>query len=161
MPSRPWSRLVSWTATPFVGVAHDLVKEAGDLRSSSGFFPFTLEARAALVNPQEQLSPEQRKMLAAALRAYWIRWSRRQPSRAERRSQGQAATGQLMQLCAGCYPAESQPEELEQAGRSAGLPMASHPAQQAWMARRMLQTMGWQQLKELLEQLWQELARAA
>ena len=63
----------------------------------------------------------------------------------------------LRQLLSGQGPSQ---EQLGQLGRQVGLSSAFHPAQQPWLTRRMLQAMGWQALQELLEQLWQELARA-
>ena len=141
-----------------------LVKEAGDLSLFEQLFPLYFGSGGPpLVNPQEQLTPEQRKMLAAALRALLDQMGQPgRPSPAGRRSPGQPGQlGQLMQLLRWLLVGQSPSrEELEQAGRSAGLPMASHPAQQTWMTRRMLQALGWQELQELLEQLWQELARA-
>jgi uncharacterized protein with von Willebrand factor type A (vWA) domain len=141
-----------------------LVKEASDLPLFERLFPLYFGSGGPpLVNPQEALSPEQRRMLAAALRALLDQMGQTgRPSPAERRSSGQAGQlGQLMQLLRWLLSGQSpSQEELDQAGRSAGLPMASHPSQQAWMARRMLQAMGWQRLQELLQQLWQELAKA-
>ncbi len=141
-----------------------LVKEAGDLPLFERLFPLYFGSGGPpLVNPQEELSPEQRKMLAAALRALLDQMEQTgQPSRGERQSSGQAGQlGQLMQLLRWLLSGQSpSQEDLDRAGHSAGLPMASHPSQQAWMARRMLQAMGWQELQKLLQQLWQELAKA-
>src|SRR5512136_87372 len=140
-----------------------LVKESGDLPLFERLFPLYFGSGGPpLVNPQEELSPEQRKMLAAALRALLEQMEQARPSRGERQPSGQAGQlGQLMQLLRWLLSGQSpSQEELDQAGRSAGLPLASHPSQQSWMERRMLQAMGWQQLQELLQQLWQELARA-
>jgi uncharacterized protein with von Willebrand factor type A (vWA) domain len=147
-----------------VALRTTLVKEAGDLPLFERLFPLYFGSGGPpLANLQEALSPEQRKMLAAALRALLNQMEQAgRPSQAERRSAGQAGQlGQLMQLLRWLLSGQSpSQEELDQAGHSAGLPMASHPGQQAWMARRMLQAMGWQKLQELLQQLGQELAKA-
>ncbi len=141
-----------------------LVKEAGDLPLFERLFPLYFGSGGPpLINPQEGLSPEQRKMLAAALRALLDQMEQGgRPSKTERQSPGQAGQlSQLMQLLRWLLSGQSpSQEDLDQAGRSAGLPMASHPGQQAWMERRMLQAMGMQELQELLQQLWQELANA-
>ncbi len=140
-----------------------LVKESGDLSLFERLFPLYFGSGGPpLVNPQEELSPEQRKMLGAALRALLEQMEQAQPARGERQPSGQAGQlGQLVQLLRWMLSGQSpSQEELDQAGRSAGLPLASHPSQQSWMERRMLQAMGWQELQELLQQLWQELAKA-
>jgi uncharacterized protein with von Willebrand factor type A (vWA) domain len=143
-----------------------LVKEAGDLPLFERLFPLYFGSGGPpLINPQEGLSPEQRKMLAAALRALLEQMEQGQSGQSaqgERRSLRQAGQlGQLMQLLRWLLSGQSpSQEDMDRAGRSAGLPMASHPGQQSWMERRMLQALGWQELQELLQQLWQELAKA-
>jgi uncharacterized protein with von Willebrand factor type A (vWA) domain len=141
-----------------------LVKEAGDLPVFEQLFALYFGSGGPpLMNPQEQLTPEQRAMLAAALRALLSQMQQEgQPSTGRQSTRGQPGQlGQLLQLLrqllSGQNPSQ---EQLEQMGRQVGLPSASHPAQQAWLTRRMLQAMGLQALQELLEQLWQELARA-
>jgi uncharacterized protein with von Willebrand factor type A (vWA) domain len=141
-----------------------LVKEASDLPLFERLFPLYFGSGGPpLINPQESLTPDQRAMLAAALRALLNQMTQGgQSSASGRHSPGQSGQlGQLMQLLrqllSGQAPSQA---ELEQAGQGAGLPMASHPAHQPWLTRRMLQAMGWQELEELLSQLWDELARA-
>jgi hypothetical protein len=51
------------------------------------------------------------------------------------------------------------PDELRQAGEQAGLQNASHPYQQKWFTRRMLQEMGFDKLIQDIERLLAELAQ--
>lgn len=141
-----------------------LVKEASDLPLFEQLFPLYFgNGGPPLINPQEHLSPEQRAMLAAALRALLNQMQQEgQSSGRGRQLAGQASQwGQLMQLLRQLLSGQAPSQEtLEQLGHQVGLPLASHPAHQPWFTRRMLQAMGWQELQALLEQLWQELARA-
>jgi uncharacterized protein with von Willebrand factor type A (vWA) domain len=141
-----------------------LVKEASHLPLFEQLFPIYFgNGGPPLINPQEHLSPEQRAMLAAALRALLNQMQQEgQASGRGRQPPGQASQlGQLMQLLRQLLSGQAPNQEaLEQLGQQVGLPLASHPVQQPWLTRRMLQAMGWQGLQELLEQLWQELARA-
>jgi uncharacterized protein with von Willebrand factor type A (vWA) domain len=141
-----------------------LVKEASDLPLFEQLFPLYFgNGGPPLINPQEHLSPEQRAMLAAALRALLNQMQQEgQSSGRGRQLPGQASQlGQLMQLLRQLLSGQAPSQEtLEQLGQQVGLPLASHPAHQPWFTRRMLQAMGWQELQALLEQLWQELAKA-
>jgi uncharacterized protein with von Willebrand factor type A (vWA) domain len=140
-----------------------LVKEARDLSTFDQLFRLYFGSGGPpLTNPQEELTPEQRAMLAAALRALLSQMQPGEPSSGGRQSQGESSQlDQLMQLLRQLLSGQSpSQEELQQAGQQVGLPMASRPAQQEWMTRRMLRAMGWQALQELLDQLWEELARA-
>ena len=138
-----------------------LIKEASDLPLFEQLFPLYFGSGGPpLINPQEHLTPEQQAMLAAALRALLDQMQMEQrPSRGS--GESHPHLGPLMrllrQLLSGEAPSQ---EELERTGRQAGLPMASHPAHQPWFTRRMLQAMGWHNLEELLERLWEELTRA-
>lgn len=51
------------------------------------------------------------------------------------------------------------PDELSEAGQRAGLENASHPYQQKWFTRRMLQELGFDQLVQEIEQLLAALAQ--
>ncbi len=140
-----------------------LVKEASDLPLFERLFALYFASDGPpLVDPQAQLTPEQRAMLAAALRALLNQVQQGNPAAPGRQSSGQPGQlGQLLQLLRQLLTGQaSRQEVLEQAGQQAGLSLASHPSQQPWLTRRMLQAMGWQELKELLESLWKELARA-
>jgi uncharacterized protein with von Willebrand factor type A (vWA) domain len=141
-----------------------LVKEAGDLPLFEQLFPLYFgNGGPPLINPQEHLSPKQRAMLASALRALLDQMQQEgQSSGRGRESPGQPSQlGQLMQLLRQLLSGQAPSQEaLEQLGQQVGLPLASHPTHQPWLTRRMLQAMRWQELQELLEQLWQELAKA-
>jgi uncharacterized protein with von Willebrand factor type A (vWA) domain len=140
-----------------------LVKEARDLSTFDQLFQLYFGSGGPpLTNPQEELTPEQRAMLAAALRALLAQMQSGEPSSDRSQSPGESSQlDQLMQLLRQLLSGQSpSQEELEQAGQQVGLPMASRPAQQEWMARRMLRAMGWRALQELLDQLWEELSRA-
>jgi uncharacterized protein with von Willebrand factor type A (vWA) domain len=138
-----------------------LVKEASDLPTFEQLFSlFFAGGEPPLVNPQEQLTPEQRAMLAAALRALL---SQMQRDGAQQRGQQSSPDelNQLLSLLRQLLSGQAFDQEaMEQARGQARLPFASHPGQQPWLTRRMLQAMGWEELKELLEQLWDELAKA-
>ena len=138
-----------------------LVKEASDLPMFDRLFSlFFASGEPPLVNPQEHLTPEQRTMLAAALRALLSQMGSDQAQQGDQQSspdQLSQLLGLLRQLLSG---QAFDPDALEQAGGQARLPLASHPSQQPWLTRRMLQAMGWEELGELLEQLWEELAKA-
>jgi uncharacterized protein with von Willebrand factor type A (vWA) domain len=141
-----------------------LVKEASDLPMFERLFTLYFGSDSPpLINPQAQLTPEQRAMLAAALRALLnqMQGSGNQSSDGQQ-SPGQAGQlGQLLQLLRHLLSGEALSQEaLEQAGQQARLASASHMAQQPWLTRRMLQAMGWRELQELLEDLWEGLARA-
>jgi uncharacterized protein with von Willebrand factor type A (vWA) domain len=140
-----------------------LVKEARDLSTFDQLFQLYFGSGGPpLTNPQEDLTPEQRAMLAAALRALLAQMQSGEPSSDSSQSPRESSQlDQLMQLLRQLLSGQSpSQEELQQAGQQVGLPMASRPAQQEWMARRMLRNMGWRALQELLDQLWEELSRA-
>jgi uncharacterized protein with von Willebrand factor type A (vWA) domain len=138
-----------------------LVKEASDLPMFDRLFSlFFASGEPPLVNPQEHLTPEQRAMLATALRALLSQMGGDQAQQGNQQpasDQLSQLLGLLRQLLSG--QAFDQ-DALERAGGQARLPLASHPSQQPWLTRRMLQAMGWEELKELLEQLWEELTKA-
>lgn len=140
-----------------------LVKEASDLPTFEQLFTlYFAGGEPPLVNPQEHLTPEQRAMLAAALRALLGHMQGESQPSDGRQSPGQPGQlGQLLQLLRHLLSGQALNQQtLEQAGQQARLPTASNPAQQTWLTRRMLQGIGWEQLEELLEQLWQELSQA-
>jgi uncharacterized protein with von Willebrand factor type A (vWA) domain len=134
-----------------------LVKEASDLPMFEQLFTlFFASGEPPFINPQEQLSPEQRAMLAAALRALLSQMQQDEMPPTGRSGQ----LGQFLQLLRHLLSGQALNQEaLEQARQQAGRASASHPAQQPWLRQRMLQAMGWEELEELLEQLWEELAK--
>jgi len=139
-----------------------LVKEASDLPMFERLFTlFFASGEPPLVNPQEQLSPEQRAMLADALRALLSQMQQDETQPGSQASGQPSQLGQLLQLLRHLLSGKALSQEaLEQARQQAGLASASHPAQQPWLRQRMLRAMSWEELSDLLEQLWEELARA-
>jgi uncharacterized protein with von Willebrand factor type A (vWA) domain len=139
-----------------------LVKEANDLATFERLFTlFFANGEPPLLNPQEELSPEQRAMLAAALRALLSQMQGDQMQPGDTSSGQNGQLGQLLELLRHLLSGQALDQStMEQAGQEANLPMASHPTQQSWLTRRMLQAMGWEELKDLLERLWEELAKA-
>ena len=139
-----------------------LVKEASDLPMFEQLFTlFFASGEPPLINPQEQLSPEQRAMLADALRALLSQMQRNEGRPGGQPSDQPSQLGQLLQLLRHLLSGQALSQDaLEQAGQQTGLASASHPAQQPWLRERMLQAMGWEELGDLLEQLWEELAKA-
>jgi uncharacterized protein with von Willebrand factor type A (vWA) domain len=139
-----------------------LVKEASDLPMFERLFTlFFASGDPPLMTPQEHLSPEQRAMLAAALRALLSQMQGDQMQQGDGSSGQPSQLSQLLSLLRHLLSGQAFDQDmLEQAGQQAHLPTASHPAQQPWLTRRMLQSMGWEELEDLLEQLWEELAKA-
>jgi uncharacterized protein with von Willebrand factor type A (vWA) domain len=145
-----------------VALRTTLVKEASDLPMFERLFTlFFASGDPPLMTPQEHLSPEQRAMLAAALRALLSHMQGDQMQLGDGSSGQPGQLSQLLSLLRHLLSGQALDQDtLEQAGQQAHLPTASHPAQQPWLTRRMLQSMGWEGLKDLLEQLWEELAKA-
>jgi len=144
-----------------------LVKEASDLPMFDQLFKlYFASSEPPLTSPQEHLTPEQRAMLAAALRALLSQIQQDQMRGGSQPRDGRQPPGragqlsQLLELLRHLLSGQALGHEvLEQAGQQARLPLASHPSQQPWLTRRMLQALGWEELEEVLEQLWEELAR--
>ncbi|MFQ5614818.1 MAG: VWA domain-containing protein, partial [Anaerolineae bacterium] len=140
-----------------------LVKEGSDLPIFDKLFPLYFGSGGPpLINPLDDLTPEQKQMLAAALRALLEQMGqdmRREQEGRQGQPSPQSQLSNLMQLLqmllAGQSPSS---EQMDQMGQRAGLPNASHPYQQQWIQRRMMRQMGMDRLEELLDQLWQMLA---
>ncbi|GAB4530840.1 MAG: VWA domain-containing protein [Anaerolineae bacterium] len=140
-----------------------LVKEASDLPAFEQLFTlYFAGGEPPLINPQEHLTPEQRAMLAAALRALLSQMQGGDQPSDGRQSPGQSGQlGQLLQLLRHLLSGQALSQQtLEQVRQQAALPMAPNLAQHPWLTRRMLGSLGWEQLEQLLEQLWRELSRA-
>jgi len=155
-----------------VGLRTTLVKEADDQPVFEQLFPLYFGSGGPpLQNAGQQLTPEQRAMLAAALRALLQQMQQQQEQ--NRPERGRSAAGQPQQggssdalsqllrllrwLLSGQSPSR---EELDQAGGTAGLVPGADPGQQKWQTRRMMRALGMQGLPEMLEALWQALAEA-
>ena len=153
-----------------VSMRTTLVKEARDQPLFDELFPlFFSSGGPPLLNALDDLSPEERQMLAAALRALLdqLRQNRDQDGDPQNQS---AQSGQLppmsdsqlanllnllQMLLAGKNPSQDQ---MQQMGDQAGLNSARHPYQQGWMERRIQRQLGMDKLDEILEALWEQLA---
>ena len=138
-----------------------LIKEAQDVPTFERLFPLYFGGGAPpLTNAQEGLSREEREMLRAALQMLLAAMGGAEADRSSARRltpQEVAQLARLLQmLLAGRGPTR---EEMEEAARRAGVPRATHPAQQPWLSRRMLREMGWEELQGWLEELFAQLAK--
>ncbi len=141
-----------------------LVKEAADRPIFDQMFPLYFGSGGPpLQNLTEGLSPEEKNLLAQALRALLeqMRRDERRQGRQQQRgsSPGESQINSLMQLLQWLLQGQSPTQqEFDQAGQQMGLPNANHPYQQQWMQQRMMRQLGLQLLQELMEQL-QELLK--
>jgi uncharacterized protein with von Willebrand factor type A (vWA) domain len=145
-----------------------LVKEARDRPIFDELFPLYFGSGGPpLQNLTEGLSPEERNLLAQALRALLenLRRAGQQQSQRQGDPHGrppgfQSEIDALMQLLGwllqGTGPT---PEQLDQAARQAGFANAREWYQQRWLQQRMMRQMGMQVLDELMEALAGLLAR--
>ncbi|MCZ7542716.1 MAG: VWA domain-containing protein [Anaerolineae bacterium] len=119
-----------------------LIKDEPNIERFEELFPMYFGTGAPpLMDPQAELSPDEQQMLQQAMQ-----------SLAEQLQQ-------LMEwLLSGQGPSQ---DELEELADQAGMNRARRPSplQQAWYERRMQRLLGWQQLQELLEMLWEMLAQ--
>lgn len=119
-----------------------LVKDASDVPTFEKLFPLYFGSGGPpLMNPDQELSPEDIQRLKDALRDLLG---------------DNARLRQLMRyLLEGMNPTR---EELEQLGNQVGLPLARRPYQQSWLTRRMLRQLGMDaEFQDLMEQLIQRL----
>jgi hypothetical protein len=120
-----------------------LIKDAGSLETFDELFPLYFGTGAPpLINPQAELSPEEQSRLDEALR--------------EVRQELAADLSELLAwLLSGQQPTG---QDLEQLAEQAGMQNADAPYQARWFARRMQRLLGWDQLQQVLEMLWEKLA---
>jgi uncharacterized protein with von Willebrand factor type A (vWA) domain len=117
-----------------------LVKESRDAPLFDRLFPLYFGSGGPpLIPPGQMLTPDQHKMLEAAMRALAGDLSRL-----------------LQMLASGQGPSR---EELERMARQAGGRWARRPEQQPQITRQMLRQMGLEQLAEQIEKLLQQLAQ--
>ena len=117
-----------------------LIKERADQPAFDRLFPMYFGSGGPPLIPSEQvLTPEQQKMLEAAMRALAGDLSRL-----------------LQMLASGRGPTR---EEMERYARQAGANRARRPEQQPWLTREMLRRMGLERLAEQIEKLLQQLAQ--
>lgn len=119
-----------------------LVKDFDSIPKFEELFPLYFGVNAQpMMNPQQDLSPEEQQMLQDAMQ------------------QMKMDLQQLLNwLLSGNGPSQ---DELEELGDQAGLndPNMTSQYQAKRSARRMQQLLGWDQLQDLLDQLWEMLAQ--
>ncbi len=142
-----------------------LVKEANDRPIFDQLFPLYFGSGGPpMLNLTEDLSPEEKNLLAQALRA--LLEQMRQEGRRQGTQQRQrgfpspdSQLNSLMQLLQWLLQGQNPDQEsLDQAGQQAGLQNADHPYQQHWMEQRMQRQLGMQLLERLMQELAEKLA---
>ena len=140
----------AWAAIEHMGVVDrrtfyltlrsTLVKEVADFPVFDELFPLYFGTDVPpLLNPQAELGEEQQQMLREAL---------------EQLAEDLAEL--LSWLLSGQGPTQ---EELQDLADQAGMENADAPYQARWYARRMQRLLGWDQLEDVLERLWEMLAQ--
>ncbi len=139
-----------------------LVKEAVDRPIFDQLFPLYFGSGGPpLLNLTDDLSPEEKNLLAQALRALLeqLRQQQQQQSGNQKMQQGGPSSPEnqlnnlmelLRWLLQGQKPSQ---QELDQLGQQSGLPTADSPFQQRWMEQRLMRQMGMELLRQLMEQL--------
>ncbi|MBN1993318.1 MAG: VWA domain-containing protein [Anaerolineae bacterium] len=138
-----------------------LVKEANDRPIFDQLFPLYFGSGGPpLLNLMDDLSPEEKQLLAQALRALLEQMRQNEQRRdMQQRQRGGSASAQnqlnnLMQLLQWLLQGQNpNPEMLDRLGRQAGVPRADHPFQQRWLEQRIQRQLGMQLLEQLLAQL--------
>jgi uncharacterized protein with von Willebrand factor type A (vWA) domain len=138
-----------------------LVKEAVDRPVFDQLFPLYFGSGGPpLLNLTDDLSPEEKNLLAQALRALLeqLRQQQQQPGNQQGQRGGSASPesqiNNFMQLLRWLLQGQNpSQEELDQLGQQSGLPYADSPNQRRWLEQRMLRQMGMELLRQLMEQL--------
>lgn len=147
----------AWRAVERLGVANrdtfrlslraTLVKDADALPTFEKLFPqYFGSAASPLTNPQGDLSPEDQQKLQEALEQMMQDLARQLQQLLEWLLSGRGPTGDDLQKLA------------EQAGADPSGRLTPSSARR--MAQRMQDLLGWDQLQDLLDQLWEALAQA-
>ncbi len=145
----------AWRAITYLGVRDrdafrlslrsTLIKDADAIPVFEELFPqFFGRSTPPLMNPQAELSPEQQQMLQQMMQQLM--------------EQLKGDLQKLLEwLLSGQGPTQ---DELEELADQAGLnePSARSPGRAEQYARRMQQLLGWEQLQDLLDALWEMLA---
>jgi len=139
-----------------------LVKEADDQPVFDQLFPLYFGSGGPpLQNLLDGLSPEEKELLAQALRALLEQMRQAQQQQQQEGPQGQPSPSaqsrqidnlmQLLQaLLQGLNPSRQQLNEMSQ---QAGVKSATQPYQQRWIEQRMSRQLGMQLLEQLMEEL--------
>ncbi len=125
-----------------LGLRATLIKDATSIETFEELFPLYFGMQTPpMLDPQAELSPEQQQMLQQALQQL-----------------AQELQQLLQWLLSGRGPTQEELEELAQQAGMDEMPDMPSPYQARRYARRMQQLLGWQQLQEMLELLWELLA---
>ncbi len=134
-----------------------LVKEARDRPIFDELFPLYFGSGGPpLTDLRQNLSPEDRNLLAQALRALLqqLRQAGQQQGDPQSGQASQGQVGALMQLLSWLLQGSGPtPEELDEAARRAGFANAREWYQHHWVKQRMMRQMGMEVLDELMEAL--------
>lgn len=119
-----------------------LIKEEPDQEVFEKLFPYYFGSGGPpLLNPTEDLSPEDADMLKDALRALL--------------GDNERLQDLLKYIMQGQNPSQ---QELDEMGRRAGVPLSRQDYQQQWLARRMMRQLGMdQEFQDLIQQLLERL----
>jgi len=119
-----------------------LIKEEPDQEVFEKLFPYYFGSGGPpLLNPTEDLSPEDAEMLKDALRALL--------------GDNERLKQLLKYIMEGVNPSQ---EEMDEMGRRAGVPLSRQDYQRQWLARRMMRQLGMdQEFQELVQQLLERL----
>jgi uncharacterized protein with von Willebrand factor type A (vWA) domain len=116
-----------------------LIKDAVNLPIFEELFPLYFGVdQPPLLNPEAELSAGEQQMLQQVMQAL-----------------AQDLQELLSWLLSGQGPSQ---EEMEDLARQSGMDQANSPSQARWYARRMQRLLGWDQMKTVLELLWEWLA---
>jgi len=142
--------LDAWRAIEHMGVIEKdsfrltlrstLVKDQADYETFEELFPLYFgNEPPPLLNPAAELSPEEQQMLSQAI---------------------EELAGDLQELLNWLLSGQGpDAEEMEDLANQAGMSNADNPQQARWYARRMQRLLGWDKLQEILELLWEYLAK--
>lgn len=119
-----------------------LIKEAPDQEVFEKLFPYYFGSGGPpLLNPTEDMSPEDAQMMKDALRALL--------------GDNQRLEQLLKYIMEGKNPSQ---DEMDQMGNRAGVPLARQDYQRQWLARRMMRQLGMdQEFQELVQELLDKL----
>jgi uncharacterized protein with von Willebrand factor type A (vWA) domain len=160
----------AFQATQQIGVMHrrdfqdalraTLVKDAADRSTFDQLFPLYFGSGGPpLINLVEDLSPEEKNLLAQALRALLeqLHQAAGQPRGGDSRNSPAFPQGQidnLMQLLQWLLQGQSPSSQaLDEAARLANLGSLMHPDHQPWLQQRLMRRLGMRWLEKLMERL--------
>lgn len=165
----------AFEATQFVGIRNrdifrsslrtTLVKEAKDQPIFEQLFPLYFGSDGPpLINLMDDLSPEERKLLEQALRAFLEQMAQDQnqsgdPQQGQGLFSPQDQLSNLMQLLQWLLQGQNPTQQdFDQLGQQVGLPNANRSYQQRRFEQRMMRQLGLQMLEQLMNALAEKLS---